>query len=63
MPLVSKSKLAACRAERLAGARTAPNWAVVRPPNASQGVGPDSDAGEEMALVELGKVVGLYVKD
>lgn len=35
MPLVSKPIAFACRAERLAGARACPNWAIVRPPSAA----------------------------
>jgi hypothetical protein len=37
MPLVSKPSSRACRAERLAGARACPNWAIVWPPSAAQG--------------------------
>jgi len=50
MPLVSKPSSFACRAERLAGARACPNWLIVRPPSTAQGVGPDADPGEEVAL-------------
>lgn len=50
MPLVSKPSSFTCRAERLAGARACPDLAVVTPAGAPQGVAPDSDAGEEMAL-------------
>lgn len=45
-------------AERLAGAGTRPDGATVRPSGASQGVRPDADPGEEMALCEAFKVIG-----
>jgi hypothetical protein len=57
MPLVIIPICFACCAERLAGARTCPNWSIVRPPSASQGKGPDPDACEEMALCVFFKVV------
>ena len=58
MPLVTKPSAFACCAERLAGARACPNWAIVSPPSAAQGVAPDPDAGEEMALGVGSQVVG-----
>lgn len=63
MPLVSKPNSRACRAERLAGARACPNWAIVRPPSSAQGKGPDADSREEMALSEASQVVGQHVFD
>jgi len=50
MPLVSKPSSFACRAERLAWARSRPNWTIVRPPSSAQGVRPDADPGEEVTL-------------
>lgn len=57
MPLVSKPSAFACRAERLAGATSCPNWLIIRPSRLSQGVGPDADTGEEVALCETSQVV------
>jgi hypothetical protein len=57
VPLVSKPRSFACRAERLARARAGPYWSVVRPTGSSQGEGPDANTGEEMALGESCKVV------
>jgi hypothetical protein len=56
MPLVSKPISFACRGERLARATSSPDGAVVAPSCPSQGVGPNADAGKEMALCESGKV-------
>lgn len=58
MPLVSKPISFACRAERLAGTRASPNRAAIGPSCTSQGVGPDANPGEEMALCISGKVEG-----
>lgn len=63
MPLVSKPIAFACRAERLTRAAGSPDWPVVWPSGAAQGVAPDADAGEEMALSESFKVVGSYIFD
>jgi hypothetical protein len=56
MPLISKPCAFACRAERLAWAGSGPYFPVVRPTGQSQGIGPSSDTGEEMALGEAFKV-------
>jgi hypothetical protein len=53
VPLISKPAAFACRAERLARAGTGPDGPVVGPPGAPEGVGPDADTGEEVALGEL----------
>ncbi|EIB3589053.1 hypothetical protein RIX54_002803 [Salmonella enterica] len=45
-------------AEWLTGAGTCPDGATVRPSGASQGVRPDADPGEKMALCESLKVIG-----
>jgi hypothetical protein len=50
VPLVSKPLSPACLAERLARAGSGPDGAIVGPAGASEGVGPDADAGEEVAL-------------
>jgi pyridoxal biosynthesis lyase PdxS len=63
MPLVIKPAAFACRAERLAGTRTCPDWTVVGPSGSAQGVGPDADAGKEMALGETGEFVGSDIFD
>jgi hypothetical protein len=57
VPLVSKPKSFACRAERLARTGTGPNRSVIRPAGESKRVRPDTDSGEEMALCESAKVV------
>ena len=45
--------------EGLAGAGTCPDGAVVWPPRESEGVAPDADPGEEVALGEPSEIVGL----
>jgi len=61
VPLVSKPFSFACRAERLAGARAGPHGTVVGPACLAQGVGPDADSGEEMALGISRKFVWSYI--
>jgi hypothetical protein len=56
--LVVKAALLAGNAERLAGAASGPDGAIVRPSGEPKGVGPAANAGEEMALGELAEVVG-----
>lgn len=63
MPLVSKPSASACRAERLAGTRSCPNWRVVRPPSQSEGEGPSAKSSEEVALIVSSKVVGSYISN
>lgn len=63
VPLVSKPAAFACRAERLARAGAGPDWLVVSPSGASQGVGPDADPGEEVDLDELPQVFRVKVFD
>jgi hypothetical protein len=63
VPLVSKPISFACRAERLAWAGTGPDGAIIRPTRTSQGIGPDSGPGEEMALPKPGKVIWSYILD
>ena len=50
MPLVSKPFSFACRGERLAWAGSSPDLGVVADAGEAQGVRPDPDAGEEVAL-------------
>lgn len=57
VPLVSKPLASACRAERLARTTPCPDGYVVGPSGLSEGVGPDSDAGEEVALSKSMKFV------
>src|SRR5687768_14396783 len=49
----------ACGAERLARTGARPSGSIVAPSRATQGVGPDSDAGEEMTLPVSPEVGGL----
>jgi hypothetical protein len=63
VPLVSKPRAAACRAERLARAAAGPHGPGVVPPGASQSVGPDADPGEEVALRIPVEVAGSHVAD
>jgi hypothetical protein len=50
-------------AEGLAGATSCPNRSIVGPSGHAQGCGPDSDAGEEVALGVAAQVVGLDILD
>jgi hypothetical protein len=52
VPLIIKPASFACRAERLAGTGTGPDRSMIRPSGSTEGIGPDADAGEEMALDE-----------
>lgn len=61
VPLVNKPSAFACRAERLARAGAGPNRSVIQPSGSAQGVGPDADPGEKMALCVGSKVIGGYV--
>ncbi|GKI71007.1 hypothetical protein NUBL21976_11590 [Klebsiella pneumoniae] len=57
VPLVSKSISFACRAERLARAGASPDRAIVRPSGEAEGMGPDADPGEKVALGKSSEVV------
>jgi hypothetical protein len=57
VPLVSNPASCACRAERLARTGSGPYLAVVGPTGAAQGVGPDPDACEEVALGEASEII------
>jgi hypothetical protein len=61
--LVVEASTLACGAERLTWARTGPNRTLVTPPGAAQGVAPDADPGEEVALGVTTKVIGFHVLD
>jgi hypothetical protein len=57
VPLVIKPSSFACRGERLARTGTGPNRSIVGPAGVAKGIGPDADAGEEMALVVGSQVI------
>jgi hypothetical protein len=63
VPLVSKPHSFACRAERLTGARSCPNFLIVGPSSGAQGMTPDADAGEEVALRVASQVAGCDIFD
>jgi hypothetical protein len=63
MPLVSKPSSVACRAERLARAGTRPNRSIIWPAGGTKRVGPDTDAGKEMALGKSKQVVGSHIEN
>lgn len=50
VPLVSNPASSACRAERLARRASCPHGPIVRPSGETQGVRPDADSSEEVAL-------------
>lgn len=56
VPLVSSPRSFACRAERLARAASRPDRAGIGPSGTAQGIAPNPDSGEEMALTESRKV-------
>lgn len=61
VPLVIKPSSLACRAERLARTGTSPNRSIICPSRRPQGMGPDADAGEEVALRESAQVAGVDI--
>lgn len=63
MPLVSDPASFARRAERLAWAGAGPDRPVIRPSGEAEGVGPDPDPSEEIALGEAGEVARLDIFD
>jgi hypothetical protein len=63
VPLVSKPSAFACRAERLAWARAGPNRSVIWPSGLSQGIGPDANSGEKVALSKSIKLVWRHIAD
>jgi len=60
VPFIRKSLLLPCVAEWLAGAASRPDRFIVAPSGIAQGTGPNSHAGEEMALRILLKLEGFY---
>jgi hypothetical protein len=63
VPLVIKPSSRACRAERLARTGTSPNRSIIGPAGAAKGVGPNADAGEEMALGVGLEVIRMNILD
>lgn len=63
VPWVLKPKSIACRGERLARTGTGPNRSIICPAGAPKGEGPDTDAGEEVALLETAQVAGVDILD
>lgn len=63
MPLVIKPIAFACLGERLAGATSGPDGAIVGPAGGAEGVGPSADTGKEVALNVSRQVTGRNVSD
>jgi hypothetical protein len=63
VPLVGEASPLSGLRERLTRAASGPHVDVVGPSGVAQGAGPDSDAGEEVALSVAGDVGGLEVSD
>jgi hypothetical protein len=63
MPWVRKPSSSACRAERLARTGTGPNRSIIGPAGLTQGIGPNADSGEEMALCEFAQVIRVHILD
>jgi hypothetical protein len=63
MSLVSEARAFAGCAERLAGEACGPDRAIVGPAGAAQGVGPHSDACEEVALIKSSKFIWPNIAD
>lgn len=63
VPLVSKAKSCACRAERLARTGTGPNRSVVTPSSHAEGARPYADSGEKVALSVWAEVVRSNIPD
>jgi hypothetical protein len=61
MPLVSKPFSFACRAERLARTGSCPDWSIVGPSCLPQGIAPDPDPSEEVALSVSHKLDWPYI--
>jgi hypothetical protein len=57
MALITESSRAPCGAEGLAGAGASPDSADVAPACEPEGIGPDSNPGEEVTLLEASEVV------
>ncbi len=61
MPFVVERFAFAGRAEGLAGAGAGPYFAGVFPFGKPQGVAPDADSGEKVALAESSEIIGLNI--
>jgi hypothetical protein len=61
--LVGSPTLGTGDAEGLAGARSGPDWAVVWPAGAPEGVGPDCNSAEHVDLSKPSKVIWLDFRD
>jgi hypothetical protein len=57
VPLVSKPIAFACRAERLARAGASPDRAIIWPSGEAEGMRPDADTSEKVALGKSSEVV------
>ena len=60
---ICKSFALSCRAKRLAWATSSPDFPVVTPSGRPEGMGPDANACEEMALGESTQVAGVDIFD
>jgi hypothetical protein len=63
VPLVGEAFSLARRAERLAGAGAGPDGVVIGPSGKAEGVAPDTDPREEMALSEIAEISSLNGDD
>lgn len=63
MPLVIHPNSFACCAERLAGATSRPKSSVIRDARATEGVTPNTNASEEMALSKSSEVISAKIRD
>lgn len=61
VPLVSKPSSLACLGERLARTGTGPNRSIIWPACSAQGIGPNTNTGEEVALGVGLEVVGVNI--
>jgi hypothetical protein len=56
MALITEATFTSCRGEGLAGAGAGPDGAIVGPARKPEGIRPDPDASEEVALTESSQV-------
>jgi len=61
VPLVIKPSSLACRAERLARTGASPNRSVVAPSGRPEGMGPNANPGEKVALCETAQVAWVNI--
>jgi hypothetical protein len=57
MALITEATFTSCRGEGLTGTRACPDGSIIGPAGEPEGVGPDSDAGEEVVLGESPQVI------